>query len=350
MNIGVMLPNWIGDVAMATPTLRALAEHYGPSSTITGILRPYVAEVLSGTSWLDELVFYDHRSTDSQVRTWNVVKEMRRRKFDLLLVLTNSWRTGLVAWLSAAKERVGYARYGRRWLLSRPLHPPRESGRLAPISAVDYYLHLAREIGCPAASPRLELATTPSEEDAADRVWRNLKLASCERVVILNTGSAAGSAKCWPAEHFARLARRIAERGDAGVLVVCGPAERGAAVKIVENAAHPRVASLSDYPLGIGLTKACIRRGDLVVTTDSGPRHFAAAFNVPAVSLFGPTDPRWAHNYHSREIQLRVELPCSPCAKKICPLGHHGCMRELTVDRVYKAVEKQLAACATQAA
>ena len=344
MNIGVMLPNWIGDVAMATPALRALAAHFGSLDRITGILRPYVAEVLSGTHWLSDTILFDPRSRLPQLRSWHVIGELRRRRFDLLLLFTNSLRSAAVAWLGGAKARVGYARNGRRWLLSQALDAPREAGRFTPISAVDYYLELVCSVGCERESPRLELATTRTDEAAADVVWQALGLHSAENVVVLNTGAAAGSAKCWPMEHFTELARRVAERGDCAVLVVCGPAERDAAAEIERRAAHPRVRSLARYEPGIGLTKACIRRSQLVVTTDSGPRHFAAAFDVPAVSLFGPTDPRWADNYHPREIQLRLQLPCSPCGKKVCPLGHGQCMQDLSVELVQRAVERQLAA------
>ena len=109
MNIGVFLPNWVGDVAMATPALRAVRGHFGPRTKITGILKPYVADVLSGTPWLDELVNYDHRSRDPRLRSWHVVGELRKRRFDLALLMTNSLRTAVVAWLSGANERIGYA-------------------------------------------------------------------------------------------------------------------------------------------------------------------------------------------------------------------------------------------------
>lgn len=343
MNIGVMLPNWIGDVAMATPTLRALRSHFGPRANLTGILKPYVADVLAGTDWLTDAIPYDRRSSDPALRTWQVIGQMRSRQFDLLLVLTNSIRTGVVARLSGAKERVGYARNGRAWLLTRALPAPRQGGQLQPISAVDYYLELAYVVGCPRESPRLELETLPCDEAAADRAWRELKLSAGERVVALNTGAAAGPAKQWPVEHFAELARRIATRTSATALVVCGPSEREAAAEIERRASHPRVKSLARQSPSVGLTKACIRRSQLVVTTDSGPRHFAAAFDVPAISLFGPTDPRWADNYHPREIQLRMELSCSPCGQKVCPLAHHRCLRELSVERVFAAVRRQFA-------
>jgi heptosyltransferase-2 len=232
-------------------------------------------------------------------------------------------------------------RSGRGWLLNRRLHPPRTGRRFTPISAVDYYLELARAAGCRPESRKPELFTTFLDEQAADTLWRKFKLEG-QAVVALNSGGAYGAAKHWPVEHFAELARRLAGECDVSVLVLCGPAERGAAADIVRRAACPRVHSLAQERLGIGLSKACVRRSRLLVSTDSGPRHFAAAFGVPAVALFGPTDPRWSINYHPREIHLQHPLDCQPCAKRVCPLLHHRCMRDLSVQRVFEAAESLL--------
>jgi heptosyltransferase-2 len=102
------------------------------------------------------------------------------------------------------------------------------------------------------------------------------------------------------------------------------------------------VVSLAQQSLSIGLTKACIRRAQLVITTDSGPRHLAAGFQIPTVALFGSTDPRWSINYNPCEIRLHEDLPCAPCAKRICPLKHHHCMRDLAVTRVLGAGQQLL--------
>ncbi|HEV3137474.1 MAG TPA: glycosyltransferase family 9 protein, partial [Pirellulales bacterium] len=111
---------------------------------------------------------------------------------------------------------------------------------------------------------------------------------------------------------------------------------------IVQLADHPRVVSLADEPVSIGLSKACVRRSRLLVTTDSGPRFFAVAFGVPVVSLFGPTDMAWTRTHYSRETCLQHGVPCGPCARRTCPMGHHDCMRLLAVERVYAAVVEQL--------
>ncbi len=342
MNLGIFLPNWVGDTVMATPTLRALRNHLGPAARITGILRPYLADVLAGTHWLDEQIFYNPRAKDRGLRSWSLLKQLRARQFDAIVLLTNSLRTGVLAWLTGARQRIGYVRYGRGLVLTKKLYHPRSGRRYTPTPAIDAYLELAYALGCPSESPRLELATLPADEQAADAVWRKLNLPPGDEVVVLNSGGAFGAAKLWPAEYFAELAGRVARDHSLAVLVNCGPSEREIARQIVARAAHPRVVSLADEQLPIGLSKACIRRSRLLVTTDSGPRFFAPAFGVPVVSLFGPTHMDWSRTHFPREICLATPVPCGPCMKRICPLGHHRCMRELTVERVYAAVVEQL--------
>jgi heptosyltransferase-2 len=268
---------------------------------------------------------------------------LRERQLDAVLLLTNSLRTAYWVWRAGVGRRVGYARYGRGPLLTDRCHPPRNGWRLAPISAVDYYLALGPFLGLSAESRQVELATTAAEEQAATLVWRHEGWADGQRVVVLNTGGAYGSAKQWPAAYFAELARRLADELGRTVLVNCGPAERETAEAIARDARHPRVVSLARETLSLGLTKAVIRRAELLISTDSGPRHIGAAFGIPTISIFGPTDPRWSQNYHARAIDLQRHVPCGPCGARTCPLGHHRCMRDLTVEHVFRAAAWSLA-------
>jgi len=342
LNIGIFIPNWIGDAAMSTPTLRALRRHFGPEAKLTGILRPYVADVLAGTPWLDEQILLDPRSQNSAERTWPALKKMRRAKFDVVALLTNSFRAGCLAKASGAPIRVGYVRYGRGPLLSHKIYPELNGSQRVPKPEIDSYLKIAYKLGCPAESRRLELATLPADEAQADAVWRKLRLPTDKRVVVLNSSGAYGAAKLWPSEYFARLAKQLASRQDLHVLVVCGPNERVQAREIVRLADDARVVGLTDERLSIGLTKACVRRSSLLVTTDSGPRFFGVAFGVPVITLFGPTSEAWTHTYYEKELCLSHAVPCGPCGKRVCPLQHHDCMRLLSVERVYEAAIGQL--------
>jgi heptosyltransferase-2 len=339
-SIALFLPNWLGDLVMATPTLRAMRRYFGPSARLVGIMRPYLADVLAGTDWLSEQWYFDRRSKDPSMRPWALARRMRAERFDMAVMLTNSMRTALLAWLGGAKERVGYVHNGRGRLLTAKLYRRYVGRRMVESPVVDVYLALARALGCPTESPRLELATVEPEEHSAEAVWRDLGLRDDGRVVTLNSGSSNGEARSWPAEHFGELARRIVKDLDHDVLVMCGPQERQAAQDIVRCAGHDRVFSMAEQPLDLGTAKACIRRGRLMVSTDSGPRHVAAAFGKPVITLRGPTLPIWSENPTVEAVDLRLDLDCIGCNKRVCPLGHHKCMRELSVDTVYAEVAK----------
>ncbi|HTU26343.1 MAG TPA: glycosyltransferase family 9 protein [Pirellulales bacterium] len=342
MNLAVFLPNWVGDAVMATPALRALRSLAGMRGRMVAVSRPYIAEVLAGVETLDEQILFDPHSRDPEMGSWSVIKQLRACSPDAIVLLTNSLRTGLIAWATGARERIGYARYGRSLTLTKRLYPSRRGGKRIPTPAIDSYLELAYAAGAPRQSPRLDLTTLPSDEAAADAVWEKYSLPPGDEVVVLNSSGAFGAAKLWPSEYFGELARRIVERHGLRVLVVCGPNERQTAQKIVHEARHPGVISLAGEPVSLGLTKACVRRSRMLVTTDSGPRFFGVAFGLPVVTLFGPTFMDWTSSHYAGEICLQHEVPCGPCMRHVCPYSHHRCMRDLTVERVYQAVERQL--------
>lgn len=346
--IGVFLPNWIGDVVMATPTLRALRRRF-PEAELIGVQKPYTAEVLRGTPWLDRSIFFDPAGSQAERGWWSVVWKLRAEGLSKAILLPNSLASGLLAWLGGAGERIGYDRDWRGWLLTQKLAPPVDAaGKFEPISAVDYYLELAKLLACDASDRSLELATTDEDEAAADRAWHELGLPPDGPVIVFNGGGGSGkaAAKDWTAENFADLAREVVQAfPDWHVLMNCGPKERETAARIEQAVAHPRVTSLARFApeeLTLGLTKACIRRSQAMVSTDSGPRHIATAFGLPVVGLFGPIDPRWSDTHDPRAIALVHRVPCQPCGEAVCPLVHNACMRDLPVERVFNAVARHL--------
>jgi heptosyltransferase-2 len=341
VKIGVLLPNWVGDVVMATPTLRALRRQF-PAAQITAIARPHLLPLLEGSDFVTRSLAWEHHGRGWIGRTWQLASELRRERPSAVLVLRNSGFAAAIARASGALQVIGYARRASRLFLTTALSPPIKNGRYAPISAVDYYLKLAEALGCETANPRLELAATDADEAAADAIWDRLNLPDPREVVLLNVGGAYGSAKHWPREHAIELARQLARDMRLTVVVLCGPGERAAAAELAAAADQRRVLSLAQEDVSFGPTKALIRRARLLVTTDSGPRHIAAALGTPTITLFGPIDPRWSENYQPGAIQLRLPLACSPCGRRTCPLGHHECMRGLSPDMVLRAVEQLL--------
>jgi heptosyltransferase-2 len=339
--IALFLPNWIGDVVMATSAIRAVREHF-PLARLLAVCRPYVAATLDGAPWFDGVILFDKHGPGGR-REIDVIRRLRQERVEAAVLFPNSLRSAGIAALGRCRRRIGFDRFGRGLLLTDVLQPVRDAaGKRVPKPAIDDYNRLVTLLGVPDPGHRMELFTTPADEVAADRTWAELGLNRLETVIGLNNSGAFGAAKLWPNEHFARLARDLVDRHRCGILVVCGPNERATAREIVRLTDRPQVQSLADRPVSLGLTKACVRRLDAFVTTDSGPRHFAAAFGVPVVSLFGPTFIAWTETYYARGINLQKKVPCGPCQLRVCPLDHQ-CMTELTPAEVLTATEDLLA-------
>jgi heptosyltransferase-2 len=342
MKIAVFLPNWIGDAVMATPALRALRNEFS-NAEITAIQKPYVAEVLNGLDLVDRsLESVAGKSLKTQLQ---FLRELRRERFDLAVLFPNSLRSAGLAFLAGIPRRVGIQRDGRGWLLTDTL-PARD--RQTPYPALDEYLRVAAHVigaehaettGGPMLSRQMELAVTDADRQRWQSFW-NKQSAEFQShpLICLNPGGAFGAAKHWPVAHFAELAQRLAGELQRSVLVVCGPAEKEEAQQIVAQANHPLVTSLADEPLHLGLTKAAIQQAELLVTTDSGPRHFAAPFDVPVVTMFGPTHIMWSETFYERGQHLQLAMDCGPCQQRVCPLGHHRCMKDLSASQVFDAV------------
>lgn len=344
MKIAAFLPNWIGDAVMATPALRAVKNTF-PEADIVAIMRPYVADVLAGLDLVDRVLLHDPRGKSSTNYGWHFVSRMRQEKFDTALLFPNSLRSATLAWLSGAKQRIGFNRDGRGLLLTDRITPKPKS---KPHPAIDEYNRLAQALGCTDTTRNMELATLPEDDLNWNQFWnRHDPRLKTKGIVTLNPGGAFGAAKHWPSESFGQLAKQIATKLDKTVLVLCGPSERDEAKKITQTADHPNVVSLANASPSIGLTKAAVRHSELLVTTDSGPRHFAPPFGIPVVTLFGPTHIAWSETYYPRAIHLQHEVDCGPCQQRTCPLGHHKCMTDLTPDRVFSATASLLDRYAT---
>ncbi len=338
--IALFLPNWIGDVVMATPAIRAVRTHF-PHARLLAVSKPYVADTVAGSPWFDDLIPFD-KSGPRHRRFRFVRNRLADEKLDAAVLFPNSFRPALLARLAGARQIVGYARYFRDALLTRRLYPTRGTdGRPTPTPVLDDYNRLVEQLGVPNPGRQMELFTTPADEAAAEKFWLHHGLNRVGRVIGLNPGGAFGASKHWP--YFAEVATRFADGRSTAVVVLCGPAERDEANRIATASGRPNVISLATADLSIGLTKAIVQRLNLLVTTDSGPRHFAAAFGVPVVSLFGPTHIRWTETHFAKATHLQQKLPCGPCQQRVCPLGHHQCMTSLSASTVLATSQDLLA-------
>ncbi len=339
MNIAVIMPRWVGDAVMATPALRALRGHF-PSARIVGVMRPVIADLLVGTPWFDAAIFYDRHRRDAAMAFTAAARAIRADRPNVVVVLPNSLSSAALAWRGGGRRRVGATGHWRRWLLTDAVPPHRDDhGRVTIVPPPRAFMDVVAALGVPPGPLDVSLVATPTDLGAADAVIADRFPGRDGPLIVLNDNSASGTARAWGTEKLADVARWLAERVPAARLLVhCGPADRAEAQRVVARAAHPAVAGLHDVDdLPIGLSKGLLARAAIAVSSDSGPRHIAAAFGVPTVALIGPTDPRLGRSAPDHCTEIRRDLPCSPCGKTECPLGHHDCMRLVTVEEVGQA-------------
>lgn len=344
--IAVFLPNWVGDVVMATPALRALRGHF-PAAHITYVGRPVALATLSGTGEADAAIVDRSAEPPRWRNLLDVTRRLRRQRAELAVLLPNSFRAALVAKLGGVREALGYDRDGRGWLLSQKLPPPRgANGRPAPTSAVDYYADLLELLGVRCKSRKLSLSVAAADEAAAEAILSAAGVRGRRPVVMLNPGASFGPSKMWDPARFAALADLLVKRRRAKILINAAPGERDIAALVVESMRRAPAVNLGEHPNSIGLVKAMLLRSDLLITNDTGARHLGAAMGVGVVTVFGSTDPEWSRIDYPRERIVRVEVECGPCQRKLCRQvagpTYHQCMARISPEMVLAAAEELL--------
>ncbi len=331
----VRLPNWVGDVLMATPALRALRDRY-PAAEILVEGRKGAAELLVGLRSIDRFV-----ADPGKPGILGVLERRRSLRplgCDWAVLLPDSVRSALAPALARIAVRVGYARDpARRLLLTRALEPPEDA---APISMVERYLAIVRTLGCADPEPGLDLAVSEAARQRVRTRLRSLGIRDDAALCVITPGASFGSSKLWPPAHFARACDDLAARLGLRSVLAPGPGEEALAAEVARSAKVP-VASLADPPTSLGELAALIERARLVLTNDTGPRHMAVALGIPVVVLMGPTDPRHTLHLLERQRVLREPVSCSPCHLKVCPIDHR-CMTRLAPERVVEAAAELL--------
>lgn len=337
-----VLPGWVGDTVLATPALAAIRRRW-PDARVTILGKPHLLDLLADGGFADDAISWSHGARrDGRMNLPRLAAHVRSQSFDTAVLFPNSFRSALLCFLARIPRRIGYARDGRSLLLTDRLRPVKERGEFVPISMVDSYNKLAQRLGCEEVDRRLRLGTSERDDAAVGALLQRLGVAERRPLVIVHTGASFGSAKCWLPERFAEVADRLIEDHEATVALSCGPNEVESVPRIAEMMKRSPLV-LNDPLLSIGELKALVRRSDLLVTNDTGPRHFPVAFGLPVVTIFGSTDPRWTEANHPLERKLMISVECGPCMKRICPLGHHDCMKGVTTDMVIRAATELLA-------
>lgn len=326
--------NWIGDAVMTTPALMAVRETF-PDAEISLLANPLVGQLLQGHPAVNRVVFFDRKAQHNGLTgRLRLAQQLRQERFDLALILPNSFDSALVPWLTRIPQRWGKASDCRSWLLTRRFH---DQPRAEPEHEVYYYLRLLESFGIKGDVTQPFLATTLAEDQAAAELLGEYGISANDRLLGINAGASFGSAKRWYPERFAEVAQRLAAERHAKVILFGGPDEIEI-VAVIEQSLAGRCLNMAGKT-SVRQLMALIKRCSFFITNDSGPMHIAAAFGVPLVAIFGPTDHVGTAPVSEKAVIVRQPVDCAPCKLRVCPTDHR-CMTAVTARQVVQASEQ----------
>jgi len=336
----------LGDMVMSLPAIYALKRAY-PNAEITALALPYAAGLFELAPEVDHVLTYDvnriRRPRDVLTphhyrEFFALVRQLRQSRFDLCLSLHGRFAC-VMAWLSGCPRRYGYRAEAYPFMLTHSLPGGRYDVRQ---HEVVYDLKLAESAGAEVdwmRPPAPKLTVPAAEQRRVRHLLAEFDIRPDTLLVVIHPGAANGSAKRWLPAYWGQLATRLHGELGATVAITGTPVEADVVNEVVGYCGFKPLilAGQTSIPqLG-----ALLKRADLLLSSDSGPAHMAAALGTPQATIFGPTDPVVYAPLSSKAVVLRRDLPCSPCydarATAECPLGHLNCMRQLLPDEVYEA-------------
>lgn len=323
--------NWLGDAVMTTPALMAARETY-PDAEITILANPLVSQLLSKHPAIDRVLTFERSGKHGGIAgRLRLATELRRERFDLALILPNSFDSALIPFLAGIPQRLGKASDGRSLLLTDHYREPQNASAL---HEVQYYRNLLRHFGICGTVGTPFLYVTPEEEHEAALFLAEQGINTGQPLLGINAGASFGSAKRWCPERFAQVAGQLSQEWGARIILFGGPDEQDIVTIIADNL-DGNCLNLAGKT-SVRRLMALIKRCSFFITNDSGPMHIAAAFGVPLVAVFGPTDHSGTSPFTDRAIIVRKQSDCAPCKLRQCPTDHH-CMTDISADDVLVA-------------
>ena len=331
MKILVVAPSWIGDTILAQPLL-ALLKRRQPDARIEVLAPDWSAPLLARMAEVDAVIVNPFRHGEFNFRARRALgHRLAAAGYQHAYVLPNSWKSALVPFFAGIPRRIGYRGESRYLLLN-------ERHRLDPAQQpqlVQRYAALAGPL--PAVMPAPRLSSTAEQQQMA---MRTLGLPLDSAPVIFCPGAEFGPAKRWPTAHFAALAKLVASPQQPVWLIGSDKdAATGDEIVAAANGAALNLCGRSTLEQAIDLIAAA----RCVVSNDSGLMHVAAALERPLVALYGSSSPIYTPPLSTKAAIVSKNLPCSPCFKRECPLGHFDCMNGITPQQIASTIAVQLA-------
>jgi len=339
MNILIVKLSAIGDVIHTLPSLAALRNLY-PDAHITWVVEEAAADLIKHHPYLNEVLVSRRKRWSRDLLGGHImrplkeiissVKKLRQRDYDLVIDFHGLFKSSMIVFLSKGKRKLGYDSLQELsgLFLNEKIHE--NMGK----HAVDRYLDFPRHLG---AKPGRAEFILPSDHDAEEKIIQLMRTHHLEdkKFIVINP-VAYWETKLWRDEKFAGLADRI--HNELGLTVVFTGSEE----KPIEKITSVMITKSLNFAGQTTLPElACLyKKAQMLITTDSGPMHLAAATGTSVIALFGPTDPSRTGPYGSGHTVISAGTACSPCFLKTCKTKQ--CMEDITIDQVFAAVREKM--------
>lgn len=326
----VVAPSWVGDCMLMQPMLLRLKQRF-PDSRIDVLAPPWTVSLLKQMPEINEVIVnpFPHGALQLGAR-YRLGLQLRTVKYDAVYVLPNSLKSALVSFFARIPLRIGFVgemRYGL-------LNDARKLDKQKLPLMVERFAQLAEsktdEIQRPIPNPRLTVTEAQRQSTLS-----KLGLTLTQPVAIFCPGAEYGPAKRWPVAYFATLARDLHARGyEVWSIGSRKDAEVSEQIVAQSNGVCRNLCGSTELSDAIALLSCAA----LVVSNDSGLMHLSAALDRPLLAIFGSSSPQFTPPLSDQAQVLKLDLSCSPCFQRVCPLGHFNCMMQLTPEQVAKHI------------
>jgi heptosyltransferase-2 len=328
----------IGDVLLSTPVIKALRQKY-PQAYISMIVSPYARDIVEANPYLDEVIIYDKDiKHKSWMRSLKFASRLKKKRFDLAIILHPINRMHLIAFLAGIPLRLGYNRKFGFLNNFRKTHTKQEGLR----HEAEYNLDLLSDLGVGGNARDLFMPIkTESEQWVRDLLASN-GIKETDKLLAINPGASCPS-KIWPADRFAQVAETLAKRHNFRILIVAGAKDIPLANMVAQKLGD-RALNLSGKT-SVSHLASILKRCSLFISNDSGPVHIASSLGVPVISIFGRNQPglsprRWGP-LGRRDKYLHKDVGCIQCLAHNCK-KEFACLKAISVEDVLSAAESIL--------
>lgn len=328
----------IGDVILSTPVIKALRDAY-PNAYIAMMAAPQAREIVEGNPYLDDVIIYDKdKKHKSWYRFFKFAQNLKKKRFDLAVILHPANRVHLLTFLAGIRRRVGYDRKLGFLLTDRIKHTKQSGAK----HEVEYNLDLLKSLGIQAKDKSLFMPIKEEAQKWVEDLFRQEGISPADKLLVIHPGASCPS-KIWPAERFAEAADKLAKKYGFKILLVAGPKDIGVADKVIK-AGHNPLINLSGRT-SVAQLAALFKRCRLLISNDSGPVHIASAVGTPVISIFGRAqaglNPRRWGPVGIMDRFLHKEVGCIECLAHDC-VKEFACLKAIGVDDVLRAAEEIL--------